>query len=694
MGKKFRNILFLLLSLIVLGGCKNNLQLVNDDEHFTINGYDISTIDIAETNYFSGVSSNNKNVLFYRSSSQEDGHNNEMFLTDLTLNSNKLLQHPTDNYLYKAELDDTSIWTLELANNAWIVRNLDFSGEEILKTDLLSYIGTDEPIYDFSVDDTQIALSLSDKVIVIDKDDWEIREEIKVAKAKIASAGSNEYRCAYQNDEGFWLYSSNGNTYSIEEAFYQIYESNQYDMLGTNVNGLYGIDFRDKSYWLIANWSQLGISAPQDVVEINSGDFLVLDSNGHPLLLNSRSTDYGENDKICELTFATYNINQTLKNAILEYNKISSNVTIIIKDYSIYDTDINIGMTKLNTEIISGDIPDIIDLNYLDEVNLSKKGLLRPINDFIDELPESEYLINVLESNSIDQSIYNFVPQFYLMTCLTSKAVPSNEAGWNLSEFISCMNEMGNISANIGSNYGRHDFLRLIIATSPQNFVDYTQLKCNFENESFENLLELLTNFPAVKAPAGSSHYQIYKGTQNVFFTHIDSLLHLQSLNAIFKNGFNIKGFPSDAKEAAMIFPVINLGISAQSPYYTQILDFYTYLLSYNYQRSIKNSFPVNINALHDKFEEDIQASREIYYLNFPDEYDQFTEVELKPLTDSDLNKLMNLLKSVNQTVHYDDKIFEIVIEEAEPYFFGDKDLDKVVPIIQNRVQILLDEKQ
>ena len=39
-----------------------------------------------------------------------------------------------------------------------------------------------------------------------------------------------------------------------------------------------------------------------------------------------------------------------------------------------------------------------------------------------------------------------------------------------------------------------------------------------------------------------------------------------------------------------------------------------------------------------------------------------------------------------------DDAIADIVMEEAEPYFAGDKDLDTVVEIIQNRVQLYLDE--
>ena len=39
-------------------------------------------------------------------------------------------------------------------------------------------------------------------------------------------------------------------------------------------------------------------------------------------------------------------------------------------------------------------------------------------------------------------------------------------------------------------------------------------------------------------------------------------------------------------------------------------------------------------------------------------------------------------------------KVVSIVLEETAPYYAGDKSLDEVIGIIQNRVQLLLNENR
>lgn len=40
------------------------------------------------------------------------------------------------------------------------------------------------------------------------------------------------------------------------------------------------------------------------------------------------------------------------------------------------------------------------------------------------------------------------------------------------------------------------------------------------------------------------------------------------------------------------------------------------------------------------------------------------------------------------------DELFQIVLEEADSYFFADKDVEEVTEAVQNRVQLYFDERK
>ena len=63
-----------------------------------------------------------------------------------------------------------------------------------------------------------------------------------------------------------------------------------------------------------------------------------------------------------ELTLACLYLDYNLRSQIVKFNKSNPDYRIVVKDYSEYatDDDYNAGLTKLNTEIISGNVPDIL----------------------------------------------------------------------------------------------------------------------------------------------------------------------------------------------------------------------------------------------------------------------------------------------------------------------------------------------
>ena len=70
------------------------------------------------------------------------------------------------------------------------------------------------------------------------------------------------------------------------------------------------------------------------------------------------------------------------------------------------------------------------------------------------------------------------------------------------------------------------------------------------------------------------------------------------------------------------------------------------------------------------------------------------TAVELNGITQEEENKLLSAIESATAGVFYDTNITDIIREESQGYFKGQKTADEVVKIVQSRVKIYLQEKQ
>ena len=69
-------------------------------------------------------------------------------------------------------------------------------------------------------------------------------------------------------------------------------------------------------------------------------------------------------------------------------------------------------------------------------------------------------------------------------------------------------------------------------------------------------------------------------------------------------------------------------------------------------------------------------------------------EVTIDPMTREEVDHFMEILKTFKNVGRYDDTLINIISEEAEPYFNGQKNAGEVAQIIQNRAQIYLHEIQ
>jgi ABC-type glycerol-3-phosphate transport system substrate-binding protein len=109
-----------------------------------------------------------------------------------------------------------------------------------------------------------------------------------------------------------------------------------------------------------------------------------------------------------------------LSQLISDFNNRSDKYKVVVEDYSKYDEgEEGAGLTKLNTEIQAGNIPDIIDFSHIPARYYEEKGLLADLYPYIDADPEIERsdLFSAYLNTYEREALYRAL-QFFSIICL------------------------------------------------------------------------------------------------------------------------------------------------------------------------------------------------------------------------------------------------------------------------------------
>ena len=106
----------------------------------------------------------------------------------------------------------------------------------------------------------------------------------------------------------------------------------------------------------------------------------------------------------------------------------------------------------------------------------------------------------------------------------------------------------------------------------------------------------------------------------------------------------------------------------------------------------LKSAFPAKAQeATERSYWTDENGNREYYDDTW---YINGEEVILEPFTQEEVERICQFIYTVNRTAYYNEEICNIIMEEAEPFFAGQKNVQEVVDIIQSRAQIYVDENR
>ena len=440
------------------------------------------------------------------------------------------------------------------------------------------------------------------------------------------------------------------------------------------------------------------------------------------------ATDRSQLPEKTTLTYATMYLGYDVRSQIIEFNKTSDKYRIEVRDYSEFATaeDSSAGLTRLNTEIVAGNVPDMLETSSIPLRQYAAKGLLEDLWPFIENDTDiggragvMEHVLNAAEQ---DGKLYEIFTNSAIRTVAGPKNIVGDRMSWTLADLQEALAKMPEGCAIFGQTDTKTDMLSNVMAQNADSFVDWSTGQCRFDSEDFKALLAFCNSFPAEYDWENSQdewedpYTRIISGKQmltSVYFSQLrwdflenDGLFKSQGSAAFI-------GYPREDGGVGSSFTT-NGGVAmsaackdkegAWSFMRTRLLSQSTDEESARYW----SNFPVN-KADFDKMVEEamtVQYEQDENGQPLLDENGQPIEIketwwisddlqlEQGAVTQEQYDRFMALYNAVDSVYYFDEAIYDIVADMAGAYFAGDRSLDDTAAQIQSRVTLYVNENR
>ena len=232
------------------------------------------------------------------------------------------------------------------------------------------------------------------------------------------------------------------------------------------------------------------------------------------------------------------------RSRILEFNRNSSTHRIQITDYSEYSTedDYTAGITKLNTEILAGKVPDIISVNSLPIRQYGAKGILEDLWPYIEndtEIGGREGIMErVFQAAEQDGKLYQVFDTFAISTVIGSRKQLGDRTTWTMAELKEALASMPEGCAIFGEWDTKEIMLNTLLRMNLDSYVNWQTGECGFDSDSFKSVLEFCNSFPMEYTPVDGEYddenSRISEGRQMLSRETLSGFENIQLNQAIF----------------------------------------------------------------------------------------------------------------------------------------------------------------
>ena len=430
------------------------------------------------------------------------------------------------------------------------------------------------------------------------------------------------------------------------------------------------------------------------------------------------------------LTYATMYLSQDERNRIVDFNRSGTPYRIEVRDYSEYNTeeDYQAGIKKLNTEILAGKAPDIINTDSLPIRQYGAKGILEDLWPFIEndqDIGGREGLMDrVFTAAEQDGKLYQIFDAFSIATVTGSPSVVGDRTSWTLQDLQDALSKMPEGCAVFNEYNTKSNILTLVMSMNLDSFLNWDTGECRFDSEEFKALLAFCDNFPLEYdwESSQSGDYdeptRIAEGRQMLVTEHISDFKSIQMQKAIFGGDITYIGFPVEDGGVGSSFSVNSgLAMSASCADKEGAWTYMRQLLLPQYAGNENashwgghNGFPSNKadfqwmaeqSMIPDGYKTDEDGNQILDEDGNPIEESHSTwgignnfTISVYATKQEEYDQIMDLYNQVDRMSGSDNNVYDIVTEVSGSYFAGDRSLDDAASLIQNKVTTYVNESR
>lgn len=343
------------------------------------------------------------------------------------------------------------------------------------------------------------------------------------------------------------------------------------------------------------------------------------------------------------------------------------------------------------------------------------KGVLEDLTPYFessDVVSREAVLDSVWRAGSIDGKMFFVIPAFRSSGILVEKDYIT-DGGWTGEEYIALADRYPEsmLNKDVQSPTAQiFTYLNQYVG----NYIDWEKRTCSFDGREFVELLEKLKELStrSYKTPEDSDVESVRNGVYLTYAVTMGNSFQqneYKDLKDAFFDAYVLAGVPTaDGTLRYDMFYQQMYGMNAEAGNKKGAWAFLEYLLSEEYQQTVSPDsvsrqdtspiaeyFPARKDVLEKTLQENLEYEPEADgpVRGSANKYTKEITYEYRSFQQEDRNFILKLVENSYREAFLTDQIpLNLIKEEAEPFFEGQKSAADVAKIIQSRVSLYLSE--
>lgn len=404
------------------------------------------------------------------------------------------------------------------------------------------------------------------------------------------------------------------------------------------------------------------------------------------------------------LTLVSFEESRALTEQVNLFNETHEGYRIDIQIYEQDDVDKDDRIERLQREITAGRGPDLVNYGSHYASNYCLGYYTENLLNYLPEDWQSIYFSNILKSFFVNGGLYAMPVGFSLSTFAGRQDMLGNRESWSIQEMMRIyMEREEDVILYPGEK--KLDVFGTILSNNMESFIDWEAGECSFDSEEFRDILAFSDTFPdMLRITEDYSPKTLFaEGKTLLYPVSISEIYDICSAGRILAtDGVVYVGFPVSEGYGTVIQPSsLVLAISANSGHKDISWEFIAQFLTSDYQsEKLNRCLPLRRDIMEHMLEEAgnidyaVDADgNEIPVVKSEIGFEGEESIEVYNIEEEEKKQLLRLIDTASLNGSIDYTLYNIVLEEAQSYFAGDKTLDDVIDMIQRRVSLYVAER-